>query len=200
MNSICKVKNCRFYESHVTCRHLCGKCHNYGHGMLECNDIYQIDQLKKFNDDRFIENICEENNCIDRTTHTTSGHSCLYCYTRNLDNNNNYIHLKKCPMNGTIVCDMLDDIDIDNILSNSMKQCTLNKGQYYQKYAGMGCMWFIRCNIDSGLMEYLFMHSDCWGQYGEDSSNLPRYNAFIHGYIDFILFNINTFENLKSYK
>jgi hypothetical protein len=26
------------------------------------------------------------------------------------------------------------------------------------------------------------MHSDSWGQYGEDSSDLPRYNAFKYGY------------------
>ena len=180
MNSICQVKNCRFYSSHVTSRHLCGTCQNYGHGVMECNNICQIEPLKQFYNDRFVENACQENSCVDRTTHTTIGHSCLYCYTRNVYNNN-YIHLKMCPINGTLVCDKLEDIDIDNILRD-MKLPTLNKGQYFQKYAGMGCTWFIRCNKDTGVIEYLYMHSDCWGQYGDDSSYLPRYNAFVHGY------------------
>ena len=184
MNSMCKVKGCRFSEFHVTCRHLCGKCSRYGHGLMECNDIYMTEQLKTFHDDRLIENICQVDSCVDRTTHTTVGHSCLYCYTRKLDNNNNYIHLKNCPINGTKVCDMLDDIDIQNILSDTMKELILNRGCYYLKQAGMGCMWFIRCNVDSGIMEYLFMHSDSWGQYGEDSSHLPRYNAFVHHYTE----------------
>ena len=46
----------------------------------------------------------------------------------------------------------------------------------------MGCTWLIRKNINTGNNEYLFMHSDNWGQYGEESSHLPRYKAFIYGY------------------
>ena len=57
----------------------------------------------------------------------------------------------------------------------------MNPNEYKKSDGGMGCMWLIRNNINNGN-EYLFMHSDNWGQYGEDSSHLPRYKAFIYGY------------------
>ena len=203
MNTLCQVKNCRYSDSHVTCRHMCGSCHKYGHGILECGNDTMIENLKKSYNDRCSENICCIDDCVDRTTHTTVGHSCLYCNSRNLDSNKfnfkttdqlndrqyteeniNYCHLKNCPINGTNIIDNLNDVDIENMLKHT-KVSDLKRGYYFLKQAGMGCMWFIRCNIDSGNIEYLFMHSDCWGQYGDDSSDLPRYNAFTHRYMEY---------------
>jgi len=44
----------------------------------------------------------------------------------------------------------------------------------------MGSTWYIRNNNRN--IEYLFMHSDSWGQYGDDTSDVPILNAFIDGY------------------
>ena len=44
----------------------------------------------------------------------------------------------------------------------------------------MGCMWYIRKN--NNIDEYLFLHSDNMGQYGADTSDIPRLNAFIYEY------------------
>ena len=178
---MCKVKGCRYSDSHVTSRHMCGSCKKYGHGVMECNNTILIDQLKKYQYERYIDNICQVDDCVDRNTHTTVGHSCLYCCTRKLDGNN-YIHLKNCPINGTIINDITQDCG-----ETEMKDIKLKRGYYTIKPVEMGCMWVIKCNIESGNMEYLFMHSDCWGQYGDDTSDVPLYNAFIHRYIEFNL-------------
>ena len=41
----CKVRNCRFPNSHVTKMHLCGKCKSYGHGNIECDSVIQKENL-----------------------------------------------------------------------------------------------------------------------------------------------------------
>jgi hypothetical protein len=47
----------------------------------------------------------------------------------------------------------------------------------------MGCAWYARRNaLNGGILEYFFMHSDCYGQYGDDSSDMPRMRSFIRGY------------------
>ena len=176
----CKVIGCSYNEDHTTERHCCGTCKMNGHGQNECGNQNSINKLKEYKNDR-IYNWCEIEGCIDSHTHTTNGHSCLYCCTRKIDGNN-YIHLKNCPINGTIINDITQDCG-----ETEMKDIKLKRGYYTIKPVEMGCMWVIKCNIESGNMEYLFMHSDCWGQYGDDTSDVPLYNAFIHRYIEFNL-------------
>lgn len=161
----CKVKNCRYSTFHTTQRHRCGLCKHLGHGQMECNDIGLKNNLKQ--SINTVDIPCTVIDCVDNTTHTTEGHDCLYCKSRKG-------HLKHCPCNGAMICDSGD--------SNILQNITVEKGHYIIKYAGQGCMWYIRCN-QTGLHEYLFMHGDCWGQYGPDTDESPRYNAFIHGYV-----------------
>ena len=52
--------------------------------------------------------------------------------------------------------------------------------QYIEVGTSMGCIWYLRCN--NYKLEYLFMHSDNWGQYGEETSDLPKYEKFIKKY------------------
>ena len=82
--------------------------------------------------------------------------------------------MKNCPENGVPIID-----DDNNDLTEFKK---LKKGEYCEKYAGMGCMLYVRRNKNNNMIESLFMHSDNWGQYGEDLSDEPRYKAFIHKY------------------
>ena len=35
---------------------------------------------------------------------------------------------------------------------------------------------------NNGTLEYFFMHSDSWGQYGEETSDVPRLRAFKENY------------------
>jgi hypothetical protein len=178
----CQVKRCRYNEEHTTERHCCGTCNLHGHGQIECGNENLIKELEQYKDDR-IYNWCEIEGCIDSHTHTTNGHSCLYCDKR-ISNS----HLKCCPgnenSNGNVnsICDNV--LDFNSKLLEHIEDEKLNIGEYKKSDGGMGCMWLIRNNNSKnyGNKEYLFMHSDNWGQYGEDTSHLPRYKAFIYGY------------------
>lgn len=174
---ICEVIGCRFKNDHVTKRHCCGICKHNGHGQNECKNQELLLKLEKNKGD-FIRNFCTIPECIDSYTHTTKGHSCLYCDKRGANN-----HLICCPNNKTTnfcnnICD--DISNYDDLLKENIKEINVNINEYKITSAGMGCTWLIRNNNDN--YEYLFMHSDNWGQYGEDSSDVPRYKAFIYGY------------------
>jgi hypothetical protein len=41
----CRVKNCRHNTDHTTQRHMCGKCHHLGHGVVECGNTMAISKL-----------------------------------------------------------------------------------------------------------------------------------------------------------
>jgi hypothetical protein len=185
--NVCQVMNCQYKTEHVSKRHCCGTCKHNGHGKLECSNEDLIYELARFNGD-IIKKSCKIKGCIDPQTHTSSGHSCLYCDKRS----NN--HMKHCPLSNHMkmninmnetgdnsICDNIEDFSED--IRPNLTKTEINKisiGEYTDVYAGMGCTWFIRNN--NGNIEYLFMHSDSWGQYGDDSSHLPRYKAFIYGF------------------
>ena len=179
MSSICKVNKCRFSDCHVTSRHKCGTCKQYGHGQTECANFILKQSLYQYDNDK-IESNCTIEDCIDCDTHVTSGHSCRYCESL-------IGHLLKCPINGIDICDKLQDnnFDIINRLNKHATKYKLNKGQYILLRVEMGCAWYIRSNQLTGDYEYLFMDADCYGQYGKDTmtNDLPRLNAFIYNYI-----------------
>jgi hypothetical protein len=177
----CQVDGCRHNKEHTTQRHCCGTCKLNGHGQIECGNENLIKELEIYKND-FVYYPCDLKDCMDSHTHTTDGHSCLYCESR-VHNS----HLKYCPNNdittntikGNSICD--DLLDFNSVLLEYIEDVKMNIGEYKKSDGGMGCMWLIRNN--DGKNEYLFMHSDSWGQYGDDSSHLPRYKAFIYGYI-----------------
>lgn len=83
MINFCKVNNCRFKFSHTTKSHNCGKCKLYGHGIIECNNINLINNLKKFYSDKINENEeCKFGGCIYKKYHNINSHQCNYCYGR----------------------------------------------------------------------------------------------------------------------
>jgi hypothetical protein len=55
-------------------------------------------------------------------------------------------------------------------------------GHYITFYGGMGCAWYARNNKITEKLEYFFLHSDSRGQYGDDSSDIPRLRAFTNAY------------------
>ena len=162
--SYCKVKNCRYPDTHVTIGHKCGKCGGFGHGQMECGKEYLINSLYKYKDDILPMGKLEKQ----------SSNSCKYC-----EKSGNR-HLKNCPQNGVSIIDNISfDTDID-LKRMVMYQSQLKDGCYLQFHGCQGSTWFARNNKNK--IEFLFMHSDSWGQYGEDSSDVPRLNAFKEGY------------------
>ncbi len=123
-------------------------------------------------------------------SYTTKDQTCLYCDKRARDDSrhSHIDHLKHCPLNENLVCDktMCADKICDDITKFSSEivadvlKVSVRNGEYKSTYGGMGCTWFIRNNDET--YEYLFMHTDNWGQYGDDLSDVPRYKAFIYGF------------------
>lgn len=89
----CKVRNCRFSNTHVTKGHLCGKCKKYGHGEMECNSIEKKNDLAQYNIDVIPENLkCRFGGCLYKQYHTSQAHHCILCFNR--------LHsIETCPKN-----------------------------------------------------------------------------------------------------
>jgi hypothetical protein len=107
---------------------------------------------------------------------------CLYC-KEDLDE-----HMRCCPLNkiqtneNTVYDDItqFSDYHTDEITFIKKETKNLKKGDYMVVQSSQGCCWYIRNN--NGCKQYLFMDADNWGQYGPETSHLPRYKAFIHTY------------------
>jgi len=185
---LCRVKNCRFNKFHLTMRHQCGGCFEFGHGQMECNEPVLRSALTNFDKDMLEQHLhCTIPDCVDPHTHLTSGHSCRFCFSFNKELHNKVLHKKKCPLNPNQINPITDnvqdytltkDIDFDTIASKyslQIGECIILRG-------GMGSAWYIRINKDTLLIEFIMIHSDSWGQYGDDSSDMYRLNAFVYDY------------------
>lgn len=87
------------------------------------------------------------------------------------------IHTQRCPNAGFQVCDPIEDIcpDFQFILNKRIPSNT-----YMEFWVGQGCAYYVRNN--KGAKEIFFLHCDSHGQYGDATSDIPRYLAFIKGY------------------
>ena len=76
----CKVLGCRFSYSHTTSGHKCGRCGEYGHGVLECRDKEAKENLKQYRLD-FLpkEEQCLFPNCRYKWSHSCISHHCHKC-------------------------------------------------------------------------------------------------------------------------
>ncbi len=166
----CRVKGCNYPNTHVTSAHKCGNCQCYGHGKVECYNPESIKILGNYYMEKIPKNKkCKISGCKYKDRHTTEGHVCQYCDKLGIKN-----HTKNCPKNGTKI---LDDPNMFGFNPQEQaEKSDILPGYYVEYYAGMGCYWFVRNN--KGILEYFFMHSDSWGQYGDDTSDIPRLKAF----------------------
>ena len=162
MNNICRVKGCRFSECHITARHHCGTCGLLGHGQVECSDANKIEMLSCIGG--MISSPCSISGCIDPSTHTSAGHCCLYCGLKEG-------HYTRCP-------EVLP-VEIDDG-AFAHHEIIPDIGKYVHQYGGLGCSEYIRRNKETANLEYFFMHSDSWGQYGKETSDIPALNAFLY--------------------
>ncbi len=171
--SLCKIYGCRYANTHVTNGHKCGKCNCFGHGQVECGDENKYKSLQKYFSD-VLPNLefCQVRNCSHPHLHKTSGHSCRFC-------GKHQGHMKQCPIiNPSYLFDDPKQVGLD--ITDEIKNININIGHYVMRYGGMGSFWYVRNN--NGNIEYFFLHSDSMGQYGEDTSHIPRLNAFLYNY------------------
>ncbi len=97
--------------------------------------------------------------------------NCEYC------NKTKNLHTERCPNAGFPVCDLIEDIGPD---FQYIIQTVIPPNSYMEFYVGQGCTYYVRNN--KGIKEVFFLHCDSHGQYGDDTSDIPRYCAFIKGY------------------
>lgn len=166
----CKVSGCRYSSSHTTRNHTCGKCKSYGHGQIECGNLSKISYLSQFNEDKLPSNkYCVILNCDSKEYHSSNAHHCKYC--------------TKLHPESSCAIQPYEKYKSQFNLSQSGIEETLTKfgnGTYIEWYMGMGCTLYIK-NILGNYMA-LFMHSDDWGQYGQQTNLTPLYESFIDGY------------------
>ena len=87
------------------------------------------------------------------------------------------LHTERCPNSGFQVCDPIEDVGLDfQFILNEQ----ISPNTYKEIWIGQGCSYLVRNN--NGTKEVFFLHCDSHGQYGDDTSDIPRYRAFIKGY------------------
>lgn len=98
----CKVKECRFRDTHTTKDHTCGKCYIKGHGLLECANPFMRCYLRKYYNDTIEQDKqCTIEDCKNKEYHTIDAHVCPLCNIRTDHTENNCANKcynVKCPI------------------------------------------------------------------------------------------------------
>ena len=168
----CKVQFCNYPYSHTTIGHKCGTCGKYGHGQMECNDIEAISNLEKYYSEQLPkEKHCNIESCKYKWSHCNLAHHCHKC---NMSHGS-----KQCKIK-TEEDFLRDKRDLYNLLDtnklNFIKE-NINNNKYLEIYLGMGSNIYVRNK--NNKIEFLYMHSDYWGQYGPTIDHSKYYEAFI---------------------
>jgi hypothetical protein len=132
--SYCKVAGCRFPKSHTTAGHLCGKCREYGHGRIECNNPILKESLKVFFNDK-INEYCELGGCKYPWSHNRHAHNCHKCF-RNHRSTECTIQNLDYYVSQFQIMPMYSE-HINTFLAS-------NPDTYIKYYVGMGCDLFIK--------------------------------------------------------
>lgn len=103
--SYCKVAECRYPGSHVTYGHRCGKCGDFGHGMIECGNDEACAQLLQYASDVLPPNIrCSLAGCEHPQLHTSRAHHCKKCSQNHAVTTCPLIHAPQAVRDFHIVC------------------------------------------------------------------------------------------------
>jgi hypothetical protein len=72
---------------------------------------------------------------------------------------------------------------INNFVTDNTLEVNSYKGVYTIINIGMGCCVYIRYDISEKIFLGYFLHSDCYGQYGESTNDFKKAKDFVNGYI-----------------
>jgi hypothetical protein len=143
--------------------------------------------------------VCRENNIVKSNQKKVTGvdNVCVVCRDKNSD-----VFFPKCGHICVCVdcCQLLNQQNqpqsqVDIVLAPDVQPtqqfAETRMGQtpgriYIIVPAGMGCCWYIRRNDVGQPIETFFMHSDNWGQYGPESSDVPQLQNFIRDYTQLV--------------
>lgn len=74
----CRVKGCRYPNSHTTKGHLCSSCNKYGHGRMECGKKHNLHIY--YHETLPIEMQCTMRGCKYKMYHNNDSHHCPHCF------------------------------------------------------------------------------------------------------------------------
>ena len=155
----CQVTNCRYRFSHTTSGHKCGKCQNYGHGIIECSNDELFNNLKQFHSDIMPKSEqCTVSICKHRDSHSIEAHFCKKCNGRH--------SIDQCKLYRMMPLCVIDEAR--KIMN------TINGKIYVKLWIGMGQYGYYKRD-DVGM---IVTSTSC--NYDEDNSN--EINTFIDGY------------------
>lgn len=189
----CTIPNCPDKETHTSESHICHFC-NKRHSEENCihRPNLSLDIILDCP-------ICRQENTIKKDDNKIYGleEKCKVCFTNNID-----IYLSKCghaclcldcasnlnkseEENYEDLIQEEDEIYQNDFWKNHIDRCKntfLNKqGKIFTKInAGMGCLWFFKRENNDQKIKGFFLHSDSYGQYGEN--HIPYVNHFTFGY------------------
>lgn len=156
----CAVSNCRFPITHTTRSHMCGNCHTYGHGIIECpisHGPYHLSSLSKhWSDVLSLDQQCRFSGCRFFQYHTTEAHHCDTCKGRMHDSATCGLNIKrivKCPL-----CRTINELGCDQrpvIVSDNCCVCDDKKAEVYFSTCGHICICSSCCFKMEGTKEGL---------------------------------------------
>lgn len=167
----CKVRHCRYPETHTTSGHKCGTCSIFGHGQVECGKQNWINNLIKFQNDTIsLNRVCNIVNCSNPNTHNASAHYCSKCGNRHREDNCIIQSLQTHREHFT------DDIFLEHFNQQQFIDTYTDQGPTIVPITlGMGCQLFVR--LKDGNLLSLFYHSDT----GYIDEEMEVYDNFILG-------------------
>jgi len=137
---LCKVRGCRFANTHLTIAHKCGNCDNYGHGRYEC--MYPDDKklLLERSFSSSMELMSQSEYCTARPckfpwSHKTVSHHCSLCGNNGHERTVacRYIIEKKCP-----ICNKISTINLQQKIYTD-QDCAICLQPDKQKLVFEGC-------------------------------------------------------------
>ena len=184
----CTYTDCNYSWSHTNSSHICNICNGNHSAQIHSSTASSSPSVKnevsikcplcrtinKFDNKTVVKGV-DGNCCVCLTNgrevfFPTCGHICM-C-----------IECVKKLNTVTEVNNIITELSDHTINEALRKMGQLSGSIYVGVNAGMGCSWYVRRNSLSSNLEGFFMHSDSWGQYGENTSDVPQLEAFINGY------------------
>jgi len=161
----CQANRCRFPHAHTTSAHKCGRCDAFGHGQMECGNPEAEGLLVLVEDTLLPHSMqCNMSGCMNQQTHTRESHHCHHCFRQD---------------HGERDCIISEIFYYHGKYTNLEYNLRVLDNIFFKEPSGMGSIIYIRKK--EGILKFLVMHSDNWGQYGDHTSDIPRLNKFIQG-------------------
>ncbi len=189
VENYCTIYPCSHKHLHTTEAHQCGIC-NGNHS----SDLHNILNQQVIEEINIKCPLCRKDNNLKLNQNKVKGCTdlCCICLTKPVE-----IFFPDCGhvctcndcFNKLILKDekldyeILQEADLNESIKNEAKRKfgKLSGKIFCKIYAGMGCNFYVRKDINENL-EGFMMHQDNWGQYGPETDDRPKLNDFIKNY------------------